>query len=147
MYICNCIEKPNITLSCGDLFCSGCIAVLIYKEQFNENYVDPYAKTNSVKIWIKEKVKCPKCLLISEIGNLFNNAESIKLDCGCILNRTQETDSITIKKTDLTTRGNLKSLIDYICNEHHMKITTLNQWVMFGCVIRDFGTFIINICI
>ena len=35
-YICTCLKGGDTTLSCGDSFCSGCIAKLIYNKKFNE---------------------------------------------------------------------------------------------------------------
>ena len=66
-YICTCIKEGDITLSCRDSFCSGCIAKLIHKQEFNEE--NERNEGNEDYVWTKIKIQCPKCLMTSEISN------------------------------------------------------------------------------
>ena len=78
-YICICTKGDGITLACKDSFCSGCMLKLIYKGKFaeshimycNEKSIDSFNENNNKYIWLTMKVKCPKCLIITEIGNLM----------------------------------------------------------------------------
>ena len=64
-YICTCTTGDGITLDCRDSFCAGCIARLIWKNEFSE---EPFIEKNR-EFWLGINIKCPKCLSISEIGN------------------------------------------------------------------------------
>ena len=100
-YICTCIKGSNITLNCKDSFCSGCIVGFIYKDGFDEESVNKEIFPDvcfKKKTWDKVKIRCPKCLTISEIGNYINNVESMKLHCGCIVNRNNWMSIITINR-------------------------------------------------
>ena len=64
----------RITLNCRDSFCKGCIAKLIYKEKFNGKHNEYLIKKSGhigkdLYTWPEIKIKCPKCLITSEIGN------------------------------------------------------------------------------
>ena len=75
-YICTCIKGGDIILNCRDSFCKGCFGKFLYKEEFYGkcykylNEIFGYGSAN-VHIWLKRRIKCPKCLLISKIGNLI----------------------------------------------------------------------------
>ena len=70
VYICTCTEGGDITLSCGDSFCEGCIEKIMYKEKFIEKTIEIVVDKKEYRhIWIKAKINCPNCLACSEICN------------------------------------------------------------------------------
>ena len=60
-YICTCLKRGDVALTCKDYFCPECIEKLIHNKKLNER--------NSQHIWAKIKIQCPKCLMTSGISN------------------------------------------------------------------------------
>ena len=61
-----CFQGGAIIFHWKDAFFSGFIGKLMYEEIFNSKSID----FDNISFWTKAKIKCPKCLIISEIGNL-----------------------------------------------------------------------------
>ena len=70
-YICTCKKESDIVFNCGHSYCAGCIAKILYIQEFNEKSIYIFYKEKDPQIWLEMKFECPKCLTISEIGNLF----------------------------------------------------------------------------
>ena len=68
LYICTCTKGDGISLVCKDSFCSGCILELIYREKFNKRSLNFFKEEIDSHIWPKIKLKCPKCLTVTERG-------------------------------------------------------------------------------
>ena len=76
-YICTGAKGGDVTLGCRDSICTGCIAELMYKEEFASKdiiyFIEKHDKDfytgKNLRIWLKVKIECPKCLMISEIGD------------------------------------------------------------------------------
>ena len=125
-YICTCKQEGDAILNCGDSFCMGCFAQLIWKYrhfyEFNEcfkiiNYLffstdnndDSYIYNNCqsfYNIW-NMKIKCPNCRLFSEIGNYIYSIEILKLRCGCFYNKNNDNVKFDTEEIiPLTYKGN-----------------------------------------